>query len=254
MMVRHVGSAMLFGALVLTLAACNSGHLTRSRAKKQIEDAIKQSSGVPHALYIDVGTVSPICADMAELRDFDSVEHSEEDAILSTLGYLTTRQIRKHVWDVALTEQGQKAMSEKYRHKQKGADCDEWVALIPLAKYDHIDITGIVEDGVHAKADVSFAFVITPIGMDLKKGASAVLLDIDKKKLESEKKSMPSIISLLESQHEKYATDSLKGDLDRILGDDVVNTDSNKYVTNTSVEFEKYDNGWKIPPPPSDKK
>jgi hypothetical protein len=43
---------------------------------------------------------------------------------------------------------------------------------IPLSQYDHLEVTGIIEDGVHAKVDASLTFNITPVGMTVRRIAS----------------------------------------------------------------------------------
>jgi hypothetical protein len=47
-----------------------------------------------------------------------------------------------------------------------------------LSQYDHLDVTGIVEDGVHAKVDTTLTFRITPVGMAARKVASAIAFEI----------------------------------------------------------------------------
>jgi uncharacterized membrane protein len=93
-------------------------------------------------------------------------------------------------------------------YTQRG-DCNYWQVTFPISRYDNIEVTGIVEDGIHAKVDVSTLFVITPLGMDLKKQTSA----------------------------------------SGVLFDDLANTlaDKNSYATiQGTVPFEKYYDGWKI--------
>jgi hypothetical protein len=134
------------------LTACG-GHLTRSDAKSQLEQQARQAQqqdpGGPHYLLIKVGTVAN--CESHPGSDYDPAQSDPATAALSATGYLTVRPVKKHVWDVELTESGRQSIAgEKYGHEKKG-DCDQWQVTIPLAQYDHLDVTGIVEDGVHAK-------------------------------------------------------------------------------------------------------
>jgi hypothetical protein len=231
---KQLLSATLFGALVFTLAACNSGHLTRSNAKSQLEKAAKQAQqqnpNGPHSITTHIGTVSGKCYDEQVMQDYDPVENSKEEAVLSATAYVTLRPVKKHVWDVELTQLGHQAAGEKYAHTQK-PDCDAWYVQFPLSKYDHLDVTGIVEDGVHAKVDASLTFVITPVGLAVRKVASSVILETDTK-----------------TYGEKLAQDFLSNNMTTLLGDDLVYApqDADRYVKQATFAFEKYDDGWKV--------
>jgi len=151
--------------------------------------------------------------------------------VLSATGYLTVLPIKKHVWDVELTELGKRSVSgKKYGHEQKG-NCDEWQVTIPLSKYDHLDVTGIVEDGVHAKVDASLTFVILPVGLAVRTVAPAAILTADTK-----------------TYGEKFAQNFLNHSLTVLLGDDLVDTppDKDRYVKEATFAFDKYDDGWKL--------
>ncbi|MGA2725712.1 MAG: hypothetical protein ABSG79_25295 [Bryobacteraceae bacterium] len=231
---KQLLSAALFGASVLALAACSSGHLTRSNAKSQLEKAAQQAQQQnpdgPHSLTIHIGTVSGKCYNEPMMQDYDPVANSKEDALLSTTGYVTLRPVKKHVWEVELTQLGNQAAGEKYAHTQK-TDCDAWYVQFPLSKYDHLDVTGIVEDGVHAKVDVLLTFVITPVGLAVRKVASSVILETDTK-----------------TYGAKLAQDFLSNNTRSILGDDLAYApqDASRYVKQATVAFEKYDDGWNV--------
>jgi hypothetical protein len=247
---RHLLPAAVFEALVLTLAACNGGHLTRARAKAQLDQRLKQEtsgdeSESDHILF-EIGTVSGACEE-GVLKGYDVVDSQPKYTVLAATGFVIIRPIKKHVWRVDLTERGQQSISGKpYAHKQRAVDCDEWLVDMPTAKFDHLDVTGIVEDGPHAKVDASFTFLITPVGLDVRKAAPPILLEIAKKKLEMDRKQYPALGSLLENRY----NDSLNEELVGLLGSDIVYApkDSDRYVKKASFTFEKYDDGWKLPP------
>ena len=79
--------------------------------------------------------------------------------------------------------------------------------MIPLSKFDHLDVTGIIEDGPHAKVDVAATFVMTPVGLAIRNIASEDLLGVD----------------LLNAPPNK-----------------------DRYVKAGSAVFDKYDDGWKF--------
>jgi hypothetical protein len=231
-------SATLFGALVLlTFTACNSGHLTRPNAKVKLEQLAKQEQQEnpfgPHSMSVKVGTVAN-CEPAPNSPPgyfYDPVQRGADYAVLSATEYITIKPIKKGVWDVELTERGKQNIAlEKYAHEQKG-ECDEWQVTFPLSKYDHLDVTGIVEEGVHGKVDATFTFVITPVGMAVRKVASALVFETDKK-----------------TYGEKLATDFLDGNVKSLLGDDLVYTapDKDRYVKQATFAFDKYDDGWKV--------
>jgi hypothetical protein len=213
-------------ALVPMLAGCN-GHLSRSRAKSQLEEAARQvrDPDGPHPLLVRVGTICGVS------DYYDPVQSRSEYIVLSAAGYLTIRPVRlrgrKSVWDVELTESGRKTIGgEKYGHEQNG-DCDEWQVTIPTAKYDHLDVTGIVEEGVHARVEAAQIFVITPAGMAVRKFASKIYGN--RMKLGNE---------FLSDDHER---------LTNLLGEELAYAppSADRYVIRGSFTFEKYDDGWK---------
>jgi hypothetical protein len=219
------------GALLLALSACST-HLTRPKAKAQLEQIAKQTqdpSG-PHSILVKIGTVAD-CEPTPGLPHFDPVETDYATQVLAATGYMVVRPVKKHVWDVELTDRGNQSVAgEKYAHEQKG-ECDQWQVTIPLAKYDHLDVTGIVEEGVHAKVDASFTFVITPVGMAARQVASDIIFEADKKRYD-----------------ETLAHSFLESDVKQFLGEDLVHTPPNKdrYIKQATFQFEKYDDGWKV--------
>lgn len=230
---RHTLSAAIIGALVLSLAACGNGHLSRANAKAQIEQFVKQSQGPnprsPHTLLVKIGTVAN-CKPDRYSSDNDPIERSVETTELSATGYLTVVPIKKHVWNVELTELGKRSIEdEKYAHEQIG-DCDQWQVTIPLVKYDHFDVTGVMEEGVHAKVDMTVTFVVLPVGLAVRKIAPAIKLAIDTKTYGGD------------LAHQFALTDPTGG-----LPDDLfLDLNKDRYVKHGSITFNKYDDGWKL--------
>jgi len=102
---------------------------------------------------------------------------------------------------------------------------------MPLSKFDHLDVTGILEDGVHAKVDVSFSFAITSVGMDARRVAEKYVFENDKRKY-----------------GDKLAHDFLSNSMTSLLGDELayLPPSAKTYVKRLSVIFDKYDDGWKV--------
>jgi hypothetical protein len=177
-------SILTVTATVPGLTGCGS-HLNRSNAKAQLEALLKQEQKLSpfgrESLTSHVGTVSGTCIDLP--LSSDPVEDDTDNAVLAAAGYLTVRPIKPHVWDVQLTNLGAQANSTegKYGHQQN-TDCDDWQVSLPLSRYDHLEVTGIVEDGVHAKVDANLTYVITALGLAVKKIASSVIFDVEKRK------------------------------------------------------------------------
>jgi hypothetical protein len=223
-------TAFSLGVLLLISTACNR-HLSRSNAKAQLEQLAKQEqSDGTHTLLLKIGRVAN-CEPQPYQTNYDPVQYNAESAVLSKTGYVTIRPVKRHVWDVELTDIGRQSLAgEKYAHEQKG-DCDQWQVTIPLAKYDHVDVTGIVEEGVHARVDTAITFVVTPVGMAVRRVASNVVLELDKK-----------------TYGEKLAHDFLSDKVRSLLGDDLVYLPINidRYIKNASFPFDKYDDGWKV--------
>jgi hypothetical protein len=231
-MVKHL-TIFFLAAAVIAFSACTR-HLTRSQAKAQLEKAAKQEQDKnpdgPHCLLLKVGKVAD-CEASRYPPNYDPVEWDKTTAVLSATGYVTVHPIKQRVWDVELTELGTHSISgEKYAHNQRG-DCDDWQVTIPLCKYDHLDVTGIVEEGVHAKVDATLTFVITPVGMAVRKSAPTKVFEVNKKIF-----------------GEEMAHKFLSNDLETLLGDDLIYAplDKDRYFKKAVFAFEKYDDGWKL--------
>jgi hypothetical protein len=74
-------------------------------------------------------------------------------------------------------------------------------------------------------------FVITPVGLAVRKVASSVILETDTK-----------------TYGAKLAQDFLSNNTRSILGDDLAYApqDASRYVKQATVAFEKYDDGWNV--------
>jgi len=218
--------------LVCGILCCTCGctkHLSRTDAKAQLEARIGKPEG--KVLLSKIGITGNCGFD--GLKNYDSVERSAEIAALVAAGYVTVSPIKSHIWNVQLTQIGKQAVEgEKYGHEQN-ADCDEWQVSIPLSKYDHLEVNGIVEEGAHARVDTGAVFVITPAGSAVRKVAREVSFSIDK-------------LSHGQDLAEKFRDSSLE----QLLGSDLANLPltENTYLKSGSVNFDRFDDGWKISP------
>lgn len=222
--------------VALALSACSheeGRHLIRSTAKAQLERAFKNSS--KYNLTTNIGTISGNCLDLPNHTSdkLDFVQSNKTYAVLSNTGYITIQPVKNHVWDVEPTRQGNGSIGAKYGHTQK-TDCDEWQVEFVMAKFDHLDIIGIVEDGVHAKVDTLLAYKITPIGLAVMRQAASTIFKVDERTFGKE-------LAQAFSEHIDLSRQIL-------LGDELARLplDKDKFALTESIEYVKYDDGWKI--------
>jgi hypothetical protein len=214
------------------------GHLSRSDARAQLDRQARQQEFpiAPNSVWVRIGTVSGNCYNTPQADVLGARE-----SILSAAGYITVRQIKDHSWDVELTELGNRSIVTtmgKYGHTQK-TDCDFWQVSFELSKFNHLDVTGIVEDGVHAKVDALLTFIITPVGMAARKVASPILLELAKKTYGER---------LTQDSSEAVAQEFVRRNSSSLLGQELTDTpkDTDRYIKPGTFEFDKYDDGWKI--------
>jgi hypothetical protein len=87
--------------------------------------------------------------------------------VLVKLGMVTITPVSK-AWQVEFTEAGKRAVQgEPYAHTQK-TNCDSWQSNLPVAVFDGIEVTGIQQEGIHAKADIAIKWKLTPLGLAIK--------------------------------------------------------------------------------------
>lgn len=225
--------------LAIALTACGN-HLTRSAARRLIDSSL-QSHNVRLdrqdvlPILIQYGTVSGACEDDESLKNFDEVESNAEYDALADLGYLTKTQIQPHVWKVDLTDRGKSSISgEPYAHRQ-GKGCEEWQVNMPMAKFVGLDISQILEDGVHAKVDVILTYAFTPLGLALRPVA-------DKYEFEENKKKYGEQLA------ETFGRSS-GGFGMHALGDSELRSlpdGANEYKKTATILFSRYDDGWKV--------
>jgi hypothetical protein len=140
-------------ALLALTGGCHSGHLTRSAAKAKLEKAAKdEKESMASIIMLKVGRVSGNCSGS---RDYDPVGADPNYSVLAEAGYISIRKITTYLSEVQLTERGRQAVGDKYGHTQK-ADCDSWQVNIPLTQYDHLEVTGIVEEKLQARVDCAY--------------------------------------------------------------------------------------------------
>jgi hypothetical protein len=158
---------------VVLLVGCSS-HLTRSKAKQLLEQEAQDKRYLGYLsdeLRLNIGKMSSDCfgQDLGLSHPYDQVESDDIYNALSQTGFLTIKSIGPHAYDVTLTPDGQSSVSgNPYAHKQSGR-CDYWQIDVPLATFKGFTITGIQEDGSHAKADVAMTWAPTSVGIALKK-------------------------------------------------------------------------------------
>lgn len=211
--------SLSFAALLIAVNGC-SNHLSRSNAKSQIEREMSAEKA-DRSRFIklaNIGRIEEHCYDQESgTSDFDPVEVDNDAKALAQTGFITVKSMGTHSWDVSLTNAGKAAMlGSPYAHKQKGV-CDYWQVSFALARLDTFSITGIQEDGPHAKADVTVVWKLTPMGLALRKEAAALNL----------------------SQTE--AGELLSG---YALAD--IPPNATEYHENQTFLFEKYDDGWRV--------
>lgn len=163
-------------ALVVTLTSCSSSHLTRSAAKSCLEG---QGWGwyFHHKTEqsILIGKVSPSCCEVYDVPVSSIIGNLKA---LQTAGYLTVTSEGPEVWNIALTEMGNKATTAPGLHTQNGI-CDYWHSAFVFADFDHYEITSILEvdNGLHAEVRVNGVFKLTQLGDSLRKQASVLHFD-----------------------------------------------------------------------------
>ena len=162
-----------------------------------------------------IGKVTGSCYNLTNYDPVQSDSGSEYKA-LAQAGYITIKPEKRHVWNVSLTQAGQQAIKDApYAHTQK-ADCDSWQVSLPLSTFQDLIVSGVLEDGPHAKANISVKWKVTPLGLALRKAAVQLKL------------------SDLGTQV--------------LVGDDLARLPVNatEYHTYRTILFDKYDDGWKI--------
>jgi hypothetical protein len=150
---------------VLLLVGC-SNQLTRDDAKTKItkETKLFESLTEKH-LLTEIGHIEAPCY---RVESYDPVEGDKQLRLLSQLGMLSIQSSGKHKWDVALTEEGKKSIKgEPYAHTTNKA-CDYSSVDFPTAEIDRVEITGIQQEGTHAKVEATLVWKPTQLGMKLK--------------------------------------------------------------------------------------
>jgi hypothetical protein len=147
--------------IILMLVGC-SNNLGRREAQRAVNKAVKRIPE-PKELLINTGLVSGYCIDEPAFNPTDGPAYKA----LAKLGIVTMKNVGNG-WQVDLTEAGKRAVAgEPYGHEQK-QHCDEWQSSLPIATFDGIELTGIQQEGIHAKADIAIKWKLTPLGLALK--------------------------------------------------------------------------------------
>lgn len=134
------------------------------------------------------------------------------------MGYATVQFINAHLWEIKLIDTGSRiAVKKKVGHRQHEG-CDGWLEAIPLSNYDHLEVTGIVEEGAYATVYFSAYYTLTPAGK-----ATMTLVQ---------------------------ANNSFDQGLLKIsLGSDIFGPPKDSYASQGTARLIKYDNGWRLVPP-----
>lgn len=141
-----------------------SNNLGRGEAQRAINKAVKIVPQ-PKELLINTGLVSGSCND-SYLTNYNPTNTPDYKALVK-LGMVTITPVA-NAWQVEFTEAGKRAVQgEPYAHTQK-TNCDEWQSNLPVAVFDGIEVTGIQQEGIHAKADIAIKWKLTPLGLALK--------------------------------------------------------------------------------------
>jgi hypothetical protein len=174
------GSRFVAAISIAMLTGCSS-HLSRSK----VDSEMRQQYQCPHSacfpgfggqeLLLTIGKVTGSCHGVT---DYDPVQsdYRREYKALAQAGYITIKPEKRHVWNVSLTQAGRQAIKDApYAHTQKG-DCDSWQVTLPLSTFEDLIVSGVLEDGAHAKADISVKWKVTPLGLALRKEAAQLKL------------------------------------------------------------------------------
>jgi hypothetical protein len=222
------------------LGGCRSS-LTRAHALELLTLEAKKNSADMHfvagRVFLQVG-IDGDC----EGKDYDSVQRDATTAALVRVRYAQVEPIKPHLWRIGLTQLGEKAIDgEKYGHTTKGP-CDHWQVTIPLVRFDHFDVTGVVNEGSYATADVQATFLLTPVAVALRPIVDDVQYQTDV------------------STYGKGLADTFRDEAissgKSILGSEAyyaspLGKGSMGYTKTDKVKFAKYDDGWRVVVPDS---
>ena len=213
--------AVIVAAISIVMLTGCSSHLSRSKVDSEMRQQYQcpDSACFPgfggEERFLRIGKVTGSCYNLTNYDPVQSDSGSEYKA-LAQAGYITIKPEKRHVWNVSLTQAGQQAIKDApYAHTQK-ADCDSWQVSLPLSTFQDLIVSGVLEDGPHAKANISVKWKVTPLGLALRKEAVQLKL------------------SDLGTQV--------------LVGDDIARLPVNEtqYDTYRTILFDKYDDGWKI--------
>ena len=119
----------------------------------------------PRYLLINTGLLSGGCLDIYS-ENYNPTDRPDYRA-LAKLGMLTVTPVVR-AWQVDFTDAGKRAVEGKaYAHTEK-PNCDEWQSSLPVAVFDGVEVTGIQQEGIHARADFAIKWKLTPLGLALK--------------------------------------------------------------------------------------
>ncbi len=169
-MKRKLAALVLATAALSGLSCSGSGKLTRPEAQARLEEQLGIASIFDPKVTINTGLVSGYCTlDPSIAKDYDPIARQQGYALLKQLGAVTIEATDfKHAYQITLTDVGKKwEDGSPYGHIQT-QHCDEWQVDLPVANVTGVQVTGIQQEGDHAKVDASLCRKLTPLGETLK--------------------------------------------------------------------------------------
>ena len=163
----------------VSLVGCSG--LTRPKAQHELDEQFKAekisktSMDEPPKLLLNYGLRSPYCymepSSARWVLNGSSKTHGPDDKqrILVRSGYLTVSKIGPVTYTLMLTQKGHAAVSgEPYGHTVK-PNCDSWQVDMPFAEWDNVTVTGVVQEGIHARVEAKLCEKLTPFGAELRR-------------------------------------------------------------------------------------
>ena len=169
-MKRKLATLVLATAALSGLSCSGSRKLTRPEAQARLEEQLGIASIFDPKVTINTGLVSGYCTlDPSIAKDYDPTARQQGYALLKQLGAVTIEATDfKHAYQITLTDVGKKWIDDSpYGHIQT-QHCDEWQVDLPVAKVTGVQVTGIQQEGDHAKVGASLCRKLTPLGETLK--------------------------------------------------------------------------------------
>jgi hypothetical protein len=104
---------------------------------------------------------------LSAIGDYDILQkQSENYGPLRDLGALRIEPTAKpHTYTVSLTELGTQAMERQPYGHRTTKFCDASQVSLNVAKFDHVEVTGVSQDGVAATVEAQYCYKPTEFGI-----------------------------------------------------------------------------------------